>query len=137
MLRRIHNIGQSIYDLFEGEDHLKIDFDKLDLRNRWQEELRNSSSIASLMIYDTYNVGREIFLNNTNMGFVLELAPIIGNSEELEADLRSFVNETMEEGAYIQVLLFADGDVNSELDLMGRIVGEKRVVYLRSCLKIG
>ena len=73
MLRRIYNIGQSIYDVFEGEDKLRIDFDKLDFKYGWERELKNRGSIGSLLIYDTYNVGRQIFLNKTNMGFVLVL----------------------------------------------------------------
>jgi conjugal transfer ATP-binding protein TraC len=146
MFKKLNKLGEYLFEWFEGEDHLKIDFASKK-KGRALAESFEFSSLKQTMIYDTYNIEKKIFLNKASMGFVLELAPIIGSDDKLEADLRNFTNEIMEENSYVQVLLLADSDIDRELRSWGdtrieareifKKIAEKRIEFIKNLNRDG
>ena len=72
--------------------------------------------INDLFPYESYDTERGLFFNKETVGFVIEADPITNSDEKLLSDIDDLVNEVAQEGAYMQILLYADQKVDHILD---------------------
>ncbi|OJW55213.1 MAG: type-IV secretion system protein TraC [Alphaproteobacteria bacterium 41-28] len=64
--------------------------------------------ISSLLPYRSYDPVKEIFHNESSVGFVLETYPMIGCTEEMQREISGLFQHTLPEGSHIQFILWAD-----------------------------
>lgn len=70
------------------------------------------SPLEEYLSYRYYDKKNQLFFNDGNVvGFMLEIAPIVGVDEALHKNLQHFFNDEMPPTSYLQFLLVADHDV--------------------------
>lgn len=63
--------------------------------------------LASLLPYQSFDSAKELYYNETNIGFVLEIAPLIGSSQETVKALNGILADILPDDAISQWLLWA------------------------------
>jgi conjugal transfer ATP-binding protein TraC len=61
-----------------------------------------------LLPYRSYDPPTQLFYNESSVGFVLECAPLVGCSEEMQREMSGLFQLTLPEGSSLQFLLWAD-----------------------------
>ena len=70
------------------------------------------STLEEYLSYRYYDEKNQLFFNDNNVvGFMLEIAPIVGVDEALHKNLQHFFNDEMPQASHLQFLLVADHDV--------------------------
>ena len=76
-------------------------------------EMGNPSPKSSILPYDYYDAENNIFINQDNIGFMLEVSPIIGGSENVEKQLSLLFDEVLPKDGVLQFLLISSSDISS------------------------
>lgn len=71
--------------------------------------------LASLLPYQAFNPATELYYNETNLGFVLEIAPLLGGSQETVKALNGILTDILPDGAISQWLLWASPKIASSI----------------------
>ena len=72
--------------------------------------------LSSLLPYETYDPDTEIFYNKKSQGFILEVAPLTGASEQTVHILASLLTDVLPTNADLQCLLWASDKVGDIID---------------------
>jgi conjugal transfer ATP-binding protein TraC len=72
--------------------------------------------IGPFLPYSSFDKHKRLFVNRNNLGFVLEILPIIGCSESTQQQLSGVFQYILPEETNIQFLLYADPYVGNRLD---------------------
>ncbi|NNM59376.1 MAG: type IV secretion system protein TraC [Legionellales bacterium] len=72
-------------------------------------------SLASLLFYQTFDPATELYYNETNLGFVLEIAPLLGGSQETVKALNGILTDILPDGAISQWLLWASPKIEQAI----------------------
>ena len=76
----------------------------------------DGEDLRKYLIYRYYDEDKQIFINDNNyLGFILEMAPLVGIEEITEKNLEFLFNMDMPYGMSINFLLLADHDINNVL----------------------
>lgn len=110
-MQAVYRIGQKIASFF-GED---TPLDHISEESSWDSEWITPSHFSDLIPYRLFDPERKLYENCQSIGFVLEVIPILGASEEVHQELSSLIKEIGEEGVNIQCLLWADQRINGFL----------------------
>ena len=103
--------------------------------------LTESHHLSDYLVYKWYDDEYEIFLADEHVGFIIETAPLVGNSESMQNELSNIFTQVLPEGASIQTMLFADkniGDILNRYSLLRKsssdslfFLAKKRTDYLK------
>jgi len=142
-MKWLNSIGQKIAS-FLGEE---TELDSLSEEKRGESDFLDLDYFCDLLPYRLYDKERKIYENKTSFGFVIEVIPLLGGSEEAQLELSSLIREIGEEGSDIQSFLFADCRIDRFLSLwekprsqMGGIykkVAGKKIAFLKKELTEG
>jgi len=79
-------------------------------------EIASFYKICDLFPYDAYDPKTKIFYNQTSLGFVIETAPLVGASSEMQKEVSNLFALALPEESSLQVLLWADPHIGDQLD---------------------
>ena len=111
-----NRIGQKMAD-FLGEN---TDLDALSEERGENPDFLDVDYLCDLLPYRLYDREKKIYENKTSFGFVIEVIPTLGGSEEFQLELSSLIREIGEEGSNIQCFLFADHRIDRFLNLWSK-----------------
>ena len=100
----LKKMGQKLADFFG--DGTK--FDRLADEKEVTSDFLEPDYLSDLLNFRLYDSERRLYENKNSFGFVLELVPTLGGSQEATRELNALIREIGEEGTNIQTLLFAD-----------------------------
>ncbi|MGK5593733.1 MAG: type IV secretion system protein TraC [Parachlamydiaceae bacterium] len=75
----------------------------------------DTTSIADILPYESFDVENGLFINQNSLGFVIELFPIFSGDTSILKILQGVIQEILEEGSSIQCLLWADHRIDALL----------------------
>ena len=110
-MHQLNKIGQKIASFF-GED---TSLDLLAGESSYSSDLLDPNHFSDLLPYRLFDSDRKLFENSKSLGFVLEVIPILGATDEIQQELSALIKEIGEEGANIQCLLWADHRIDGFL----------------------
>lgn len=62
--------------------------------------------LHSFLPYETFDPEKELFFNRSSVGFIFEISPLVGNSEEMQREITGLFQNTLPEGSSIQFMLW-------------------------------
>ena len=127
--------------LFGNEANRK---DRSESQSQFHEAYQQMASfykICDLLPYDAYDSKHQLFYNQTSVGFVIETAPLVGASEEMQKEVSNLFALSLPEESAMQVMLWADPHIGDLLNNYQRArlgqsrtlqyMAEQRVHYLK------
>jgi conjugal transfer ATP-binding protein TraC len=100
------------------------------------------ATLSSLLPYEAYDPETQLFINKKSLGFILEVPPLTGASEETVQILSSIVTDLLPQETDLQFLLWASDKIGPVLDYFekqrsgrGEIfewLAKKRTEYLKA-----
>ncbi len=75
------------------------------------------SKISDLLPYDAYDSSTKLFYNRESVGFVIETAPLVGASSEMQKEVANLFALALPETSALQVMLWADPHIGNQLDV--------------------
>jgi conjugal transfer ATP-binding protein TraC len=110
------------------------------------DNTKGAKSLAPYLSYRYFDPKCNIFFNENNVvGFMLEIAPIVGTDVNLEKNLSLFFNNELPANCYLQFLLIASHNIEQKLELwsnarsnsnqMLQQLTEFRKEYVSKCAK--
>src|SRR5437016_30372 len=108
-----NRLGQKFADFF-GEN---TELDALTDKKRPLADFLDPDYLSDILSYRLYDPERKIYENKTSFGFVLEVIPLLGGTQDAQKELSSLIKEIGEEQANIQCLIFADYRIDRFLHL--------------------
>lgn len=113
-----------------------------DYIKRILEQCHNPSPKSDLLPYQYYDKENNLFINaNSNVGFLLELSPIVGVSESVLKQLSLLFDEFLPSNSFLQFMMIADSNINEitdpwldqykEADALLKNIAIKRVKHLK------
>ena len=69
------------------------------------------------MPYDAYDSSTKLFYNRESIGFVIETAPLVGASSEMQKEVANLFALALPETSALQVMLWADPHIGNQLDV--------------------
>lgn len=72
--------------------------------------------LSSLLPYETYDPDTQLFYNKKSQGFMLEVSPLTGASEQTVQILASLLTDVLPTSADLQCLLWASDKVGDSID---------------------
>ena len=97
-------------------------------------------ALAALLPYESVDPDSNLFFNRQSIGFILEVSPLLGSSEAVEALLASLLTDRLPAGVDMQFLLVASPQIGPILDAFAAQrsrnplftwLAEKRVEFLK------
>lgn len=73
--------------------------------------------LCDFLPYDAFDPRTKLFYNHDNLGFVIETAPLVGASSEMQQEISNLFAFSLPEGSSLQVLLWADPHIGDQLDV--------------------
>lgn len=73
---------------------------------------KSNSAFCDLFPYDNYDEQHSLFLNDEGVGFVIEVPPLLGASEEIQKELSNLFINFLPEESGIQFMLWADPNID-------------------------
>ncbi len=80
-------------------------------------EMAKFYKICDLLPYDAYDCKTKLFYNQESVGFVVETAPLVGASQEMQKEVANLFALALPEGSALQVMLWADPHIGDQLDI--------------------
>lgn len=108
-----------------------------------EQETKGAVMLADYLSYRYFDSVSGLFFNEDGIvGFMLEIAPIVGSNNDLEKNLTLFVNRELPENVYLQFLLVAGHNIEDKLALWdygrhnsGNVMLEQLTEYRRQFLQ--
>lgn len=112
------------------------------------DHCHNPSPKSELLPYLYYDKDNNFFINKgSDVGFILELNPIVGVTEAVLKQLSLLFDEFLPENSFLQFMMVASSDINSitdpwmeqykDADDLLKNIAAKRVKYLKSMTEEG
>jgi len=74
----LENLGKKISDIFNG---------LADPKEKSLSSLGETHHLSNFLPYQWYDPESELFISEKHIGFILETAPLVGNSESMQKEL--------------------------------------------------
>ncbi|MBR1733912.1 MAG: type IV secretion system protein TraC [Alphaproteobacteria bacterium] len=103
----LERIGQKISDFFDSV---------LDPKGKTIKEIADLYHISDFLPYRWYDPDSGLFISDKHIGFVLETAPLVSNSESMQKELSNIFTQILPEESSIQTMLYADKNIGGILD---------------------
>ncbi|GHT94275.1 hypothetical protein FACS1894122_10720 [Alphaproteobacteria bacterium] len=78
-------------------------------------QLGETYHLSDFLPYKWYDTESELFISDNNLGFMLETAPLVGNSESMQKELSNIFTQILPEDSSIQTMIFADKNIGGLL----------------------
>ena len=101
------NFGKMISDFFAGV----LDSEEKNLRNAG-----DLYHLSDFLPYKWFDPESELFISDKHIGFVLETAPLVGNSESMQQELSNIFTQILPEESSIQTMIYADKNIGDILN---------------------
>lgn len=133
-------LGEKILKLLGDRDY----GDKRDssFREAYSQLLGSFQHLCDLFPYDSYDETHSLFINDEGIGFVLEMPPLVGSSEEMQRKVSNLFSHIFPEESGIQFMLWADPHIGQICDRycqsrLGQkdifsVMAKQRTDYLKS-----
>ncbi|MDR3155769.1 MAG: type IV secretion system protein TraC [Holosporaceae bacterium] len=79
-------------------------------------QLGETYHLSDFLPYKWYDVDSELFISDDHLGFMLETAPLVGNSESMQKELSNIFTQILPEDSSIQAMIFADKNIGGLLE---------------------
>jgi conjugal transfer ATP-binding protein TraC len=79
-------------------------------------QLGESYHLSDFLPYKWYDIESELFISDNHLGFMLETAPLVGNSESMQKELSNIFTQILPEDSSIQTMIFADKNIGGLLE---------------------
>ncbi|MDR1235385.1 MAG: type IV secretion system protein TraC [Holosporaceae bacterium] len=99
-------IGEKISDFFNGVAESK---------EKTLTELGELYHLSDFLPYQWYDTESELFISEKHLGFILETAPLVGNSEIMQKELSNIFTQILPEESSIQTMIYADKNIGGIL----------------------
>ena len=103
----LENLGKKISDIFNGV---------ADPKKRSLSSLGEAYHLSDFLPYQWYDPESELFISEKHIGFILETAPLVGNSESMQKELSNIFTQILPEESSIQTMIYADKNIG---DILG------------------
>lgn len=100
--------------LFKGLDRQGENNHHSQFRDIWSQ-MSAFSKFCDLLPYDAYDPKTGLFYNQESVGFVIETAPLVGASIEMQKEVSNLFALALPEESSLQVLLWADPHIGDQL----------------------
>lgn len=100
-------LGKSISDFFDG---------LCTPQDCTVAELSEAHHLSNFLPYQWYDSESELFISDKHVGFILETAPLVGNSEAMQKELSNIFTQILPEESSIQTMIYADKNIDEILD---------------------
>lgn len=101
------NIGQRISDFFNSIGVSK---------GRELSDLGEIHHLSDFLPYEWYDPETGLFISERSVGFILETAPLVGNSENMQKELSNIFTQILPEDSSLQALIYADKNIGDILE---------------------
>lgn len=105
-LKSLASLGRTLNDFLSG---------LLQPRDQTLVELGERYHLSDFLPYQWYDPESGLFLSDKHIGFVLETAPLVGNSESMQKELSNIFTQILPENSSIQTMMYADKNIDSLL----------------------
>lgn len=78
--------------------------------------LADFHKLVDLLPYDAYDPKTKLFYSQASVGFVVETAPLVGASSEMQREVANLFAMSLPEESSLQVMLWADPHIGDQLD---------------------
>lgn len=101
----------------------------------------DQSMLSSLLPYESFDEDSALFFNKRSVGFVLEVSPLLGSSDEIENILSSLLTDRLPAGVDLQFLMMASPQIGPVLDAFAKArsrnelfawLAQKRIDFLKT-----
>ncbi|UCM93070.1 TraC family protein [Candidatus Tisiphia endosymbiont of Melanophora roralis] len=115
----IANFLQNIGNICGLTSPAEVNYDSTQLlKEHTEQNTKGAKSLAGYLSYRYFDPKCNIFFNENNViGFMLEIAPIVGTDVNLEKNLSLFFNNELPVNCYLQFLLIASHNIEQKLKL--------------------
>ena len=72
--------------------------------------------LSNFLPYQWYDSESELFISDKHVGFILETAPLVGNSEAMQKELSNIFTQILPEESSIQTMIYADKNIDGILN---------------------
>lgn len=127
VINQLHQFGEKCAHFFNEKIHFGINTkkDKIEDIKRWFDH----ETLAKFLPYEAYDDENNIFINKKSRGFILEVSPLIGASEETVNILASLITDTLPADADIHFWLWASDKIGPVMDRFEKARAEKGDIY--------
>ena len=111
-------LGKKLFSRL-GEDKAR-DGHNTEHQSQFQKAYAQMASfykICDLLPYDAYYSKTKLFYNQESVGFVIETAPLVGASAEMQKEVSNLFAMALPEESALQVMLWADPHIGDQLDV--------------------
>lgn len=130
-------LGEKLTHLLGEQD---FGFQKPSELEDFYQRLLNFSKIADLLPYERFDESTRLFYHQNTVGFVLEVPPLVGSSQEMQKEVSGIFQNLLFEESSLQVMLYADPHIGRDLERWqatrtspsAQSLAHKRVEYLNS-----
>jgi len=103
----LEDIGKKIDSIFS-----KV----LTPKERSLSEIEKVYHLSDFLPYKWYDDETGLFISEKQVGFVLDIMPLVGNSENMQKELSNIFTQILPEESSIQTILYADKNIGGILD---------------------
>ena len=94
----------------------EVDNSELLIKQRVERDTKGAVPLADYLSYRYFDEDDCLFiLDGGIVGFLIEIAPIVGSDDKLEKNLNLFFNSELPEGVHLQFLLIASHDIDEKI----------------------
>ncbi len=111
------------------DDNIPVDVLSQSLAIEKQKAYFKEHALSTLLPYEAYDDEAGIYHNRESLGFVISAIPMLGLDEESLANITSFLQDKLVDGAVLQVLLFASPDIENALNQMQANRGKRGGIF--------
>jgi conjugal transfer ATP-binding protein TraC len=104
----LNALGNKIFKFFGEKD---FGFKEQTRFDETFAEFKNFHRILDLFPYEHYDPKHQLFFNMDSVGFVLEMPPLVGASDEMQKEVSGLFQHLLPEGSSLQFMLFADPNI--------------------------
>lgn len=100
--------------MFKGLDKQVENNHPSQFQNIWSQ-MAAFTKFCDLLPYDAYDPKSKLFYNQESVGFIIETAPLVGASIEMQKEVSNLFALALPEESSLQVLLWADPHIGDQL----------------------
>ncbi len=103
----LENVGKRVSDIFSGF---------VEPKEETLVDLGEMYHLSDFLPYEWYDPESELFITDKHIGFILETAPLVGNSESMQKELSNIFTQILPEESSIQTMIYADKNISGILN---------------------
>ena len=127
IVNELHKVGEKFAGWCNEKIHFGVNTKDDDVENI--KKSYDHETLAKFLPYEAYDDENNIFINKGSCGFILEVSPLTGASEETVNILSSIVTDMLPVDTDIHIWLWASDKIGPALDQFENLRAEKGEIY--------